>query len=70
MASAVGGNAAGHPRRLLTWLANHCARRGRALAAGDIVTTGTHTGLVFAAPGATATVRFPGVGEASVTLTA
>ena len=70
VASAVGGNAAGHPRPLLVWLANHCARRGRALAAGDIVTTGTHTGLVFAAPGATATVRFPGIGEASLTLAA
>ena len=51
VASAVGGNAAGHPRRLLGWLANHCARRGRGIAAGDIVTTGTHTGLLFAAPG-------------------
>jgi 2-keto-4-pentenoate hydratase len=68
VASAVGGNKAGHPRRLLAWLANHCARRGRGLAAGDIVTTGTHTGLVFAAPGATATVRFRGLGEASLTL--
>ena len=70
VARAVGGNAAGHPKRLLAWLANHCARRGRGLAAGDIVTTGTHTGLVFATPGATARVRFAGIGEASLTLTA
>lgn len=69
-ASAVGGNAAGHPRRLLVWLANHLSRRGRGIAAGDIVTTGTHTGLVFAAPGATATVQFPGIGEARLTLSA
>ena len=69
-ANAVGGNAAGHPRRLLVWLANHLSRRGRGIAAGDIVTTGTHTGLVFAAPGATATVRFAGIGEASLTLAA
>lgn len=69
VASAVGGNAAGHPRRLLAWLANHCARRGRGIAAGDIVTTGTHTGLVFAAPGAAVTVRFAGLGEATLTLT-
>ncbi|HEX7967524.1 MAG TPA: fumarylacetoacetate hydrolase family protein, partial [Stellaceae bacterium] len=62
------GNAAGHPRRLLAWLANHCARRGSGIAVGDIVTTGTHTGLVFVVPGATATVRFAGLGEASVTL--
>lgn len=70
VAGAVGGNAAGHPRRLLAWLANHGARRGRGIAAGDIVTTGTHTGLIFIGPGATATVRFAGLGEASVTLTA
>jgi 2-keto-4-pentenoate hydratase len=70
VASAVGGNAAGHPRRLLVWLANHRARHGGGIAAGDIVTTGTHTGLVFAAPGAAVTVRFAGLGEASLTLTA
>jgi 2-keto-4-pentenoate hydratase len=68
VASARGGNAAGHPRRLLAWLANHRARRGRGLAAGDIVTTGTHTGLVFAAPGASVTVDFVGIGAAAVTL--
>jgi 2-keto-4-pentenoate hydratase len=70
VARAVGGNAAGHPRRLLTWLANHRARHSRGLAAGDIVTTGTHTGLVFAPAGATATVRFAGIGEASLALAA
>jgi len=70
VASAVGGNAAGHPKRLLAWLATAAARRGRGLARGDIVTTGTHTGLVFAAAGVTATVRFAGIGEASLTLDA
>ena len=70
-ASAVGGSAAGHPKRLLAWLANHCAESRRlGLAAGIIITTGTHTGLVLAAPGATATVRFSGIGKASVTLVA
>jgi 2-keto-4-pentenoate hydratase len=68
VASATGGNAAGHPRRLLAWLANHSAGRGRGIAAGDIVTTGTHTGLIFAAAGATVTVRFAGLGEATLTL--
>jgi 2-keto-4-pentenoate hydratase len=68
VARAVGGNAAGHPRRLLAWLANHLSRRGLGLAAGAIVTTGTHTGLVFARAGSTAEVRFPGIGEARLTL--
>jgi 2-keto-4-pentenoate hydratase len=70
VARAVGGNAAGHPKRLLAWLANHRARRGGGLAAGDIVTTGTHTGLVFARPGAAVQVRFPGIGEARLLLAA
>jgi 2-keto-4-pentenoate hydratase len=68
-AQAVGGNAAGHPRRLLHWLANHCARRGRGLIAGDIVTTGTHTGLAFVRAGSVVTIRFPAIGEASLALT-
>jgi 2-keto-4-pentenoate hydratase len=68
VAQAVGGNAAGHPRRLLHWLANHCSRRGRGLAAGDIVTTGTHTGLAFAKAGSTVMVRFPAIGEACLVL--
>jgi 2-keto-4-pentenoate hydratase len=69
-ASAVGGNAAGHPRRLLAWLANHLAQRHGGLKAGEIVTTGTHTGLRFAPPGAVVTVEFAGLGEATLTLAA
>jgi 2-keto-4-pentenoate hydratase len=69
-ARAAGGNAAGHPRRLLAWLANHCARHGRGLAAGEIVTTGTHTGLITLAAPAEAIVHFAGVGEARLTLAA
>lgn len=69
-AEAVGGNTAGHPGRLLTWLANHCAARGRPLAAGQIVTTGSHTGLVIAPPGSRVTARFAGLGEAEATLVA
>ncbi|HUZ73480.1 MAG TPA: fumarylacetoacetate hydrolase family protein [Stellaceae bacterium] len=65
---AVGGNPAGHPRRLLAWLANHAASRGRPLRSGDIVTTGSHTGVAIAPPGARVAVRFAGLGEAVLTL--
>jgi len=65
---AVGGNMAGDPRRLLVWLANHCAGRGRGIAAGDIVTTGTHTGLVSVTVPAQITARFAGIGEARMQL--
>lgn len=66
LADTVGGNAAGDPLRLLLWLVNHCARRGYSLHAGDIVTTGTHTGLVFVQPGAAVSVTFPGIGAVHV----
>lgn len=65
---AVGGNAAGHPRRLVAWLANHLAERGRPLAAGTFVTTGSHTGLHIAPLRAPVVARFTGLGDAQLTL--
>ena len=62
--SAVGGNPAGHPKRLLAWLAGHAASRGRPLKKGDIVTTGSHTGITVAPLGARVVARFEGLGEA------
>jgi 2-keto-4-pentenoate hydratase len=66
--SATGGNLAGHPRRLLAWLANHAASRGRPLTKGAIVTTGSHTGITIAPPRAQIIARFAGIGEASLAL--
>lgn len=63
---ANAGTPGGHPRRLLTWLANHAAQRGHPLKRGDIVTTGSHTGMYDAPPGAQVTARFEGIGEASL----
>ena len=65
---AVGGNAAGPPQRLVAWLANHLAQRGRPLAAGMFVTTGSHTGLHVAPLRALVLARFIGLGEAQLTL--
>lgn len=70
IASATGGNAAGHPRRLLCWLANHCVKFGRAIETGDIVTTGTHTGLAFAGGDAEVIARFAGLGDARLSFAA
>src|SRR5262249_51732744 len=64
----VGGNTAGHRMRTLVWLANHAARLGLALKAGDIVTTGSHTGLVFAGPDTRVVARVAGLGEANLVL--
>jgi 2-keto-4-pentenoate hydratase len=68
--SAVGGNPAGHPRRLLAWLANHAASRGAALQSGQVVTTGSHTGITIAPLGARVVARFEGLGEAVLQLAA
>jgi len=56
----------GNPFRLLPWLARHCTKRGLGLHAGDILTTGSWTGLEIARPGDEVTARFPGIGEATV----
>jgi 2-keto-4-pentenoate hydratase len=61
---ARAGTPGGHPRRLLAWLANHAAKRGHPLKRHDIVTTGSHTGMIDAQAGAEVTAQFEGMGEA------
>ena len=63
---AKAGTPGGHPKRLLVWLANHAAARGHSLKAGMIITTGSHTGMIDAPPGATVTARLKGLGEATL----
>lgn len=64
--SARGSHPWRNPLRLLPWAAAHCARRGQPLRAGDVLTTGSWTGMEFAGPGDEVVARFPGVGEATV----
>jgi 2-keto-4-pentenoate hydratase len=66
---AKSGTPGGHPKRLIAWLANHAAARGRPLKRGDVVTTGSHTGMFDAPAGATVTARFEGIGEATLSFT-
>lgn len=63
---AKAGTPGGHPKRLLGWLVNHATTRGVPLKRGDIVTTGSHTGMLDAPPGASVTARFEGIGEATL----
>jgi len=51
VANTVGGNPAQDLRRLVDWLIGHTARRGLPLRAGQIVTTGSCTGLLWAPEG-------------------
>lgn len=62
---ARGGHPLGNLLFLLPWLARHAAGRGTPLAAGDIVTAGTWTGVFEARPGQTIDVEFPEIGRAS-----
>jgi 2-keto-4-pentenoate hydratase len=65
--SVTGTHPYGDPARLLPWASAHAARRG-GLRGGDLVTTGSWTGMDFVRPGAVVRAVFPGVGEAVVEL--
>lgn len=64
----VGGNTAGDPLRGVVWLANHLAERGQPLRAGQLVTTGSTTGLLWVSPGAAIEAEFPGLGAVRVAI--
>ncbi len=48
VADTIGGNPAVDLLRLSHWLATHCVQRGSPLRKGQIVTTGSCTGMLFA----------------------
>jgi 2-keto-4-pentenoate hydratase len=62
VASTRGANAAADIWRLLGWLAWHCVQRGQPLRAGQVVTTGSCTGLLFAPEGARVDAHLEGIG--------
>ncbi len=68
-AVAVGAHPFGSPFRLMPWTVAHCMKRMGGLRAGDVVTTGSWTGLEIVQPGASVVARFPGIGDAQVSLT-
>ncbi len=61
-----GCHSVGDPFHLVLWTVNHLAGRTGGFRKGDVVTTGTWTGMVFVEPGAEVVGRFEGVGEARV----
>jgi 2-keto-4-pentenoate hydratase len=62
----TGGNTSGDIFRLLLWLANEGSVRLGGIRAGDVVTTGSTTGLTLVPPGAQVVARFQGLGEAAI----
>ena len=66
MLERLGGNTSGDLFRLLLWLANEGSVRLGGLRAGDVVTTGSYTGLTVVPPGAEVVARFEGLGQSSL----
>ncbi|HEY6451866.1 MAG TPA: fumarylacetoacetate hydrolase family protein [Steroidobacteraceae bacterium] len=59
-----GGHPLGDPLLALVWLVNDRARRGRAVRAGEPITTGSYAGLRQVQRGAQVRVEFAGLGTA------
>ncbi len=62
----TGGHTAPDLWRLLGWLARHAQARGLPLRAGQVITTGSCTGLVIAKPGARVEGELVGIGRVSL----
>ncbi len=65
-----GGNAAGDPLRLFRWAIDHCCRHRGGLRRGDVITTGTFTGIHFLAGPARVEAEFPGIGTVEIRFSA
>jgi 2-keto-4-pentenoate hydratase len=63
VAEGVGANALGDPLRVLEWTANHLSRLGDGIAAGEVVSTGTLTGVTAVTPGDRLVGDFAGLGR-------
>jgi 2-keto-4-pentenoate hydratase len=68
-AAGARGNPAQDLGRLLVWLVNHCAARGLGIAAGQVVTTGSFTGMQFAPAAAQVRGEIAGLGAVEVAFT-
>ena len=65
----TGSEVLGHPFNVLQWLANKMSVDGRGLKAGQIISTGTCTGLIGVKPGDTAVCDFGGLGAVEIQFT-
>jgi 2-keto-4-pentenoate hydratase len=65
-ATGVGADVLGHPAEAVVWLAGALAERGRTLAAGDLVLTGSATPLVDFASGTHVEAQFGGLGSVRI----
>jgi 2-keto-4-pentenoate hydratase len=66
VAEGIGANALGDPRRVLEWTANHLSRCGDGIAAGEVISTGTLTGVTAVNPGDHLLADFDELGRVEV----
>ena len=66
VAASSGANVLGNPLNALAWLANHLAKRGYELKAGQWITSGAATGPIPAPAGSTVTADFGKLGKVNV----
>jgi 2-keto-4-pentenoate hydratase len=66
--TGTGARALGSPFNVLRWLVERQSRLGRGLAAGEVVSTGTCTGLDPVAPGSRIVCESPAAGPVEITL--
>ena len=64
--SHKGGNNAGNIIRLLVWIANHLSKREIGINKGQIITTGSWTGMIKSGSAKKVTTKFLGIGEVEV----
>ena len=68
IAEGTGQRALDNPLNVLTWLGNYLAASGKTLSEGELVTTGTCTGLVAVKPGDALHAEFGALGNVRATL--
>jgi len=66
VAASDGSNVLGNPLNALAWLANHLAKRGYEIKAGQWITSGAATGPIPAPPGSTMSADFGPLGTVEV----
>jgi 2-keto-4-pentenoate hydratase len=66
VAEGVGANALGDPLKVLEWTANHLSALGDGITAGEVVSTGTCTGVTPVARGETLVADFAALGRVEI----
>jgi 2-keto-4-pentenoate hydratase len=69
-AEGTGAAVLGNPLVVLEWAVEHLRQRHITIEAGQLISTGTTTGIVHLEPGQTAVADFGALGQVSITMTA